>query len=1232
MRPVPRVTLGIATYERDTYLAEAVASCLAQDFADLEVLVVADGGANPRVDEILDGFAGDPRLRVVRHATNRGIAEAYNTIWREGRGELVAMLGDDDVCAPDRIRRQVEVFDRHPDTGVVHGDATIIDGEGVARGRWSCPDLAPAALLALLVRRHNYLVDPTRMVHRRVYQDVGGYDRSYRLAQDFHFWLRAVPRHRFRHAGGEPLIGFRRHGENFSDPAARELEVEEVQRALREAIGALGLRTLVPELDWALLDERDAEPRALLTLADLLERRELPLPGLAAELRERAAGWPRAPRPKPNGRRILLTSFGFNDSGGGTTVPRLVSKELARRGWDVTVFHAAVAPDPSGKPYAVREWEEDGVRLVGVHNRAHGLWDLGHPRRELDDPPITAAFAQALDRVAPDVVHFHNLHNLGAALIDQAAARGIRSYFSTHNYWLICPRAYLLTGDGSLCGGPGEHGAACATCVGSADHLGHRERLESIRATFARGVDVCLAVSDAMKRTLVAQGYPPEMIDVVRQAVPAADEVWRRLGRDRRPGRLGDELVVGFFGSAYPHKGPQLLVEAAQRTSSRVRVLLHGEIHADFAQRLRELDGRGVLDIRGAFSPSELPELLAGVDCAVMPSLWWDCAPLMAAECLAGRVPLVVPRLGGLAEAVRDEEDGLLYCGFDAGDLAGRLDRLAGEPGLLERLQAAIGAPRAFSAYVDELERYYAGERPSRDDAETEPAPPAVRWVGDHGAHTSLSIVNDAVTSRLERGGAVRLQRASSGGAALDPPLPHAADVEVRHRFPADLRPAASGRLAVIQPWEFGALPRAWVAPMRDEVDELWVPSAYVREMYLAAGVAPDRVHVVPNGVDLERFRPDGERLALDAPDGARFLFVGGAVSRKGIDVLVRAWLRAFPEREDVALVVKDFGAEGIYRTGRSVRLPQLAAAGTAPRVLHLDADLEPEEMAALYRACDVLVHPYRAEGFAMPVLEAMASGLPVIATAGGPTDEFCPPEAGWRLRAQRTPVANGRVEGVETDGVPWWLEPDEEHLVELLRTAAAATAEERARRGAAGRAAAERLSWDAVAELYAQRARALARRPRRTAVAPAPVPGDLAAASGPRVLATPAWRGTDRLGELLAAWARAAPAGTPAGLFLLATPEVDGDATALEAHVLAAAVAAGADVEACADITILQEHATPGRDAALHAAADAYVPLHPACGGHERLARAAGRPVLAPTAGALRELLGSGAPAGVAP
>jgi hypothetical protein len=220
-------------------------------------------------------------------------------------------------------------------------------------------------------------------------------------------------------------------------------------------------------------------------------------------------------------RRIVLTSFGFRDSGGGTIVPRNVAHELARRGWDVTVFYAGVGRAGRGKPYEIVESVDEGVKLVGVFNRPHGLLDLGHPHREIDDPPITAAFAALLDRVRPEVVHFHNLHNLGAALIDQAAARGLPSYFSTHNYWLICARNYLFTGEFELCPGPGDRGGNCAPCVGSGDRHGYQLRLSEIRSRFTRGMTTCLAVSDAVKRTLVSAGYPDEMIDVVRQAMPA---------------------------------------------------------------------------------------------------------------------------------------------------------------------------------------------------------------------------------------------------------------------------------------------------------------------------------------------------------------------------------------------------------------------------------------------------------------------------------------------------------------------------------------------------------------------------------------------------------------------------------------------------------------------------------------------------------------------------------------
>jgi hypothetical protein len=110
-------------------------------------------------------------------------------------------------------------------------------------------------------------------------------------------------------------------------------------------------------------------------------------------------------------------------------------------------------------------------------------------------------------------------------------------------------------------------------------------------------------------------------------------------------------------------------------------------------------------------------------------------------------------------------------------------------------------------------------------------------------------------------------------------------------------------------------------------------------------------------------------------------------------------------------------------------------------------------------------------------------------------------------------------------------------------------------------------------------------------------------------VLATPAWRAEDdRLGELLAAWAKAAPPGTDACLHLLADSRVDGTVDELAGRVLRAADAAGVDLDAAADIDLLVRPLAAGDDdRLLHAAVDAYVPLHDACEGHLRHARDAG-------------------------
>jgi glycosyltransferase involved in cell wall biosynthesis len=122
-----------------------------------------------------------------------------------------------------------------------------------------------------------------------------------------------------------------------------------------------------------------------------------------------------------------------------------------------------------------------------------------------------------------------------------------------------------------------------------------------------------------------------------------------------------------------------------------------------------------------------------------------------------------------------------------------------------------------------------------------------------------------------------------------------------------------------------------------------------------------------------------------------KFIFVGATVFRKGIDILLRAYRQAFSAGDDVCLVIKDHLRDVFYK-GISYReeIAKLQSEFDAPEILYLNDFISASELGSLYRACDAAVFPYRAEGFGIPILEAMACGVPPIVPKFGACLDFC--------------------------------------------------------------------------------------------------------------------------------------------------------------------------------------------------------------------------------------------------
>jgi glycosyltransferase involved in cell wall biosynthesis/tetratricopeptide (TPR) repeat protein len=371
----------------------------------------------------------------------------------------------------------------------------------------------------------------------------------------------------------------------------------------------------------------------------------------------------------------------------------------------------------------------------------------------------------------------------------------------------------------------------------------------------------------------------------------------------------------------------------------------------------------------------------------------------------------------------------------------------------------------------------------------------AIIWEGDQLAVHSLAVINRQLCHKLlEHGHELSLLPGRADTPRSDPtaedrpltacfnrPLSRAADVHVCHQWPPQLKPPPEGHWVLMQPWEYGSLPRAWIDPLVQAIDEVWVPSRFVRDTFVRSGVPLELVRVIPLGVDHTLIHPQAPKLPLHSRKRVKFLFVGGTIFRKGIDILLEVYTQTFADADDVCLIIKDMGV-GTFYCGQTAeaQIAQLRNTPGMPKIEYINRELSNKELAGLYTACDCLVHPYRGEGFGLPILEAMAAGLPVIVTGMGAALDFCTDGTAYLLPARPAQYPEKRVGNLETVDYPWLAEPDRAALSAALKHVVA-HAEEARTKGAAGRAAVLALhTWDKTAEAVEQRLRQLRNRPIR--------------------------------------------------------------------------------------------------------------------------------------------------------
>ncbi|OGW52261.1 MAG: hypothetical protein A2Y81_00310 [Nitrospirae bacterium RBG_13_43_8] len=208
-------------------------------------------------------------------------------------------------------------------------------------------------------------------------------------------------------------------------------------------------------------------------------------------------------------------------------------------------------------------------------------------------------------------------------------------------------------------------------------------------------------------------------------------------------------------------------------------------------------------------------------------------------------------------------------------------------------------------------------------------------WEGTQFAISSFSLINRELCSSIIDSGVAELtiipyepdQFSIEGNSRFERLLAHDIRIKglsirdrakrphvwVRRQWPPRPNPPVKAKWIIMHPWEYSAIPKFY-ADTFSLAEEIWTPTNFSRDAFVSSGIDPSKVHVVPNGADPEIFSPVGESLRLQTTKRFKFLFVGGTIYRKGVDILLESYSRAFTSKDDVCLIIKDLGVNTLYK------------------------------------------------------------------------------------------------------------------------------------------------------------------------------------------------------------------------------------------------------------------------------------------------------------------------------
>lgn len=368
--------------------------------------------------------------------------------------------------------------------------------------------------------------------------------------------------------------------------------------------------------------------------------------------------------------RVLKIIHGFPPDymAGSEVYSYHLVKELKRQNIETFVFTRS--ENQFDDEYTIYDelFESIPVKRVNKPKRDYRYYQKFYDKR------LEGIFEDYLKELMPDIVHIGHLCHLSTNIIKIIKSYNIPIVFTIHDFWMYCVKGQLVNRKGEICEGPGH--SQCKQCSPfmvttneveeTAKHIGESLKL----------VDRFISPSHTLRDFFISQGVAGEKISYLKYGFDT-----RKI--EFRPKRFSKESKInfGFMGRVIPSKGIKVLTEAFKELPG-VNLNIYGGIGAE--KRFLESDN---VRFKGRYDNNKIDDVLSEIDVLIVPSTWYENAPLVIQEAFLAGIPVITSDIGGMKELVEDGVNGFTFEVNSSSALKEVIERIVADPELINDLQ-----------------------------------------------------------------------------------------------------------------------------------------------------------------------------------------------------------------------------------------------------------------------------------------------------------------------------------------------------------------------------------------------------------------------------------------------------------------------------------------------------------------------------------------------------------------